>query len=158
MEKNYRVVNLAFYVDYLADEFIYTSIIHNPQSLNIKNTFDLVEKLTPLLHYISSNIKKFIKESEEYYPGCIFSITTEVDFSESNYANSMYDKFREKYIGLFDCSCGIGGLTGDMDIFQKIKAYTEREIEINPYNLLFKNNSFVVEVKHRNMWPLTNIF
>ena len=47
VEKNYRAVNLAFYVDYLADEFIYTSIIHNPQSLNIKNTFDLVEKLTP---------------------------------------------------------------------------------------------------------------
>ena len=40
VEKNYRAVNLAFYVDYLADEFIYTSIIHNPQSLNIKNTFD----------------------------------------------------------------------------------------------------------------------
>ena len=62
VEKNYRAVNLAFYVDYLADEFIYTStcIIHNPQSLNIKNTFDLVEKLTPLLHYISSNIKKKI--------------------------------------------------------------------------------------------------
>ena len=70
----------------------------------------------------------------------------------------MYDKFRVQHIGLFNCVYGIGGLTGDMDIFQKIKEYIEEEIEINPYNLPFKNNSFVVEVKHKNMWPYTEYF
>ena len=70
----------------------------------------------------------------------------------------MYDKFRVQHIGLFNCVYGIGSLTGDMDIFQKIKEYIEEEIEINPYNLLFKNNSFVVEVKHRNIGLITNIF
>ena len=71
----------------------------------------------------------------------------------------MYDKFRVQYIGLFDFFFFlIGDLTGDMDIFRKIKEYIEEEIEINPYNLLFKNNSFVVVVKHRNMWPYTEYF
>ena len=45
-----------------------------------------------------------------------------------------------------------------MDIFQKIKEYIKEEIEIIPYNLLFKNNSFVVVVKHRNMWPYNEYF
>ena len=70
----------------------------------------------------------------------------------------MYDKFRVQHIWLFNCVYGIGSLTGDMDIFQKIKEYIEEEIEINPYNLLFKNNSFVVEVQHRNMWPYNEYF
>ena len=61
-------------------------------------------------------------------------------------------------LGLFKYFYGIGGLTGDMDIFQKIKSWMENEIEENPYNLLFNTNSFVVEVKHRNMWPYEEDF
>ena len=56
--KKYSAANISFSVDSLYDEFKYSSTIHNPQNLNIKNTFDLIEKLTPLLYYISSNIKK----------------------------------------------------------------------------------------------------
>ena len=56
---------------------------------------------------------------------------------------------------MFDCFYGIGGLTGDMNIFQKIKSRIEEEIEENPYSLLFNTNSFVVEVSHKNMWPYT---
>ena len=158
VKKIYSMDNIFFSVDSLFDEFCYLSEIHNPQSLNIKNTFDLIEKLTPLLYYISSNIEKFIKEDQEYHPDCYFSITASVDFTNSDYINSRYDTFRVKDIGLFDCFYGIGGLTGDMNIFQKIKAYIESEIEENPYNLLFKTNSFIVKVKHRNMWPYTGYF
>ena len=59
---------------------------------------------------------------------------------------------------MFDCFYGIGGLTGDMNIFQKIKSRIEEEIEENPYNLLFNTNSFVVKVRHRNMWPYNAYF
>ena len=137
--------------------FKYSSTIHNPQSLNIKNTFDLMKKLTPLLYYISSNIEKFIKEDEEYHPGeCSFKITASVDFSVSDYyINSRYEFFRVSKIELFECDYGNGSLTGDMNIFQKIKSRIEEEIEENPYNLLFKTNSFVVKVGHRNIWPYT---
>ena len=144
VEKKYRTGNICFSVDCLLDEFIYTSTIHNPQSLNIKNTFDLIEKLKPLLNYISSNIKKFMKEAEEYHPDCSFMITASVDFRNSDYINSQYDKFRTQKIGLFECDYGTDGLTEDMDIFQEIKSRMEDNIEENPYNLLFNTNSFVV--------------
>ena len=139
------------------DVFEYSSTIHNPQSLNIKNTFDLIEKLTPLLYYISSNIEKFIKEDEEYRPGeWSFKITASVDFSISDsYINSRYDVFRVSKIKLFECEYENGSLTGDMNIFQKIKSWIEEQIEENPYNLLFDTNSFVFKVKHRNIWPYT---
>ena len=94
VEKKYSADNVCFIVDCLYDEFKYSNTIHNPQSLNIKNTFDLIEKLTTLLYYISSNIERFIKEDEEYHPDCYFSITVSVDFSNSDNINSMYDKFR----------------------------------------------------------------
>ena len=64
VEKRYRTGNICFSVDCLWDEFIYTSTIHNPQSLIIKNTFDLIEKLKPFLNYISSNIKKKKNKNE----------------------------------------------------------------------------------------------
>ena len=94
VKKKYSTDNISFSVDCLYDEFKYSSTIHNPQSLYIKNTFDLIEKLTPLLFYISSNIEKFIKEDEEYHPDCYFSITVSVDFTNSDYINSRYDEFR----------------------------------------------------------------
>ena len=86
------------------DEFKYFTKIHNPQSLRIKNNFDLIEKLKPLLNYISSNIKKIIKEDEEYCPECSFTITASVDFSDSDYINSECDEFRTRRIGLFECN------------------------------------------------------
>ena len=154
VKNEYSADNIFFGVNCLYDEFKYFSTIHNPQSLNIKDTFDLIEKLTPLLYYISSNIEKFIKEDIEYHPDCYFSITVGVDFSNSNYIYSI----RTQKIGLFDCFYGIGGLTGDMNIFQKIKSMMEEEIQENPYNLLFNTNSFVVYVVHKNMWPYTEYF
>ena len=140
----------------LYDEFKYSTTIHNPQSLNIKTTFDLIEKLKPLLYSISSNTEKFIKEDKEYYPGeCSFKITASVDFSISDYINSRYGEFRVREIGLFECDYGNNGLRGDMNIFQRIKSLIEEEIEENPYNLLFNTNSFVFEASHRNIWPYT---
>ena len=100
MKKEYST---GFRGGWLYDEFKYFTTIHNPQSLNIKNNFDLIEKLKPLLYYISRNIEKFIKEDEEYYPGqCSFKIIASVDFSISDYINSRYDEFRVREIGLFE--------------------------------------------------------
>ena len=61
VKEYYNAVSLGFDLDCLADVFTYNSIIHNPQSLNIKNTFDLVEKLTPLLYYILNQKRNFRK-------------------------------------------------------------------------------------------------
>ena len=158
MEKKYRTGNICFSVDCLWDEFIYILAQYTTHSLNIKNTFDLIEKLKPLLNYISSNIKKFMKEDEEYDPECSFMIIASVDFRNSDYINSQYDRFRRKKIGLFECDYGIDGLTEDMDIFQEIKSRMEDFIEEDHYNLLFNTNSFVVKVKHRNMWPYNEDF
>ena len=36
-------------------------IIHNLLNLNIKNTFDLVEKLTPFLYFVFSDLEKLKK-------------------------------------------------------------------------------------------------
>ena len=68
----------------MCDKFKYSSKIHNPQSLNIKNTLDLIEKLTPLLNYIFSKIENFIKEDEEYHPSCYFAITASVKFTRGD--------------------------------------------------------------------------
>ena len=43
---------------YRVKEYIYKSKMYNPQSLNITNSFDLVEKLTPLLCYMVSDTHK----------------------------------------------------------------------------------------------------
>ena len=159
VEKEYRCVSSVC----LHDEFNYYSTIHNPQSLNIKNTFDLIEKLKPLVNYISSNIKNFIKEDKEYHPDCSFSISVIVDFSNEPF-NNRYDEFRTDRIGLFECGYGpdcygLSNLTGDMDIFHEIKTWMEDSIAENPYNLLFrKTSSFVVEVCHRNIWPYEEYF
>ena len=55
-------------------------IITNPQSLNIKNTINLFEKLTPLFNYISSNIDEFIRKDVLYHPYCYFSIIVKLHF------------------------------------------------------------------------------
>ena len=121
VKKNYFT---DFRGGWLYDEFKYFTKIHNPQSLKIKNNFDLIEKLKPLLNYISSNIKENIKEDEEYCTECFFTITASVDFSDSDYINSEYDEFRTRRIGLFECNDDeINGLTGDMNIFQKINSW-----------------------------------
>ena len=94
MEKSYNNYYLDYGFDNPHDEFKYSSTIHNTQSLNIKTTFDLIEKLTPLVKYISSNIEKFIKEDGEYYPDCYFSIGTFVKFTcnevQNNYINNIW--------------------------------------------------------------------
>ena len=151
MEKEY----ICFRGSCLYDRFKYSSTIRNPQSSNIKNTFDLIENLKLLVNYISSNIKKFIKEDEEYHLDCYFSISVIVDFSNETF-NNRYDEFRTDRIGLFECDYGpdcygLRNLTGDMDIFQEIKTWMKDSVDVNPYNLLFNTSSFVVEVSHRNI-------
>ena len=54
---------------------------------------------------------------------------------------------------LFYIFYGIGGLTRDIDIFQKIKLRIKEEIEENPYNLIFNTKPFDIKVEHRNIWP-----
>ena len=58
-EKSYTNTILSLNSRDCFDEFKYKSKINNPQSLNIKNTFDLMEKLAPLINYIISNLEKF---------------------------------------------------------------------------------------------------
>ena len=55
------------------------------------------------------------------------------------------------YVILFQLFYGIGGLTGDMDIFGKIMEDIKKRIEENPYNLIFNTKPFVIEVVHRNI-------
>ena len=140
----------------MCDDFKYSSKIHKPQSLNIKNTFDLIEKLTPLLNYIFSNIERFIKEDEEYQPDCYFSITASVEFTHGDICYDTNDYWFTKSVVLFYIFYGIGGLTRDIDIFQKITLKIKEEIETNPYNLIFNTKPFDIKVEHRNRWPYTN--
>ena len=58
-EKSYTNTILSLNSRDCFDEFKYKSKINNPQSLNIKNTFDLMKKLAPLINYIISNLEKF---------------------------------------------------------------------------------------------------
>ena len=41
------------------EAFYYKAKIYNPLSLNITNTFDLIEKLTPLFYYNGEYLRKF---------------------------------------------------------------------------------------------------
>ena len=121
MEKSYINDYLTYGISDPHDKFEYSSTIRNAQSLNIKTTFDLKEKLTPLFKYVSSNIEKFIKEDEEYHPDCYFSIGTFYKFTcnevQNNYINNQW--YTNCAI-LFQLFYGVGGLTGDMDIFGEI--------------------------------------
>ena len=91
MKKSYNNDYLNLDLVILIINFKYSSKIHNAQSLNIKTTSDLIEKLTQLFKCISSNIEKFIKEDEEYMTECYFSIGTFVKFTckevQNNYIN-----------------------------------------------------------------------
>ena len=117
MEKSYINNYLNYGFSDLHDKFKYSSTIHNAQSLNIKTTFDLIEKLTPLFKYISK-IEKFIKEDEEYHPDCYFAIGTFVKITFNEVQNNyIYNQWYTNCVILFQLFYGIGGLTGDMDIF-----------------------------------------
>ena len=102
MEKSYINDYLNYRVGNPHDKFKYFSKIHNAQSINIKTTFDLIEKLTPLFTYISSNIEKFIKEDEEYMTECYFSVGAFVKFTcnevQNNYINN---EWHTNYVILF---------------------------------------------------------
>ena len=137
----------------MCDKFQYSSKIHNPHSLNIKNTFDLIEKLTPLLNYIFSNTERFIKEDEEYQPDCYFPNTASVEFTRGDICYDTNDYWFTNSVVLFYIFYGIGDLTRDIDIFQKIKLEIKEEIEANPYNLIFNTKHFDIKVEHRNIWP-----
>ena len=112
------------------DKFKYSNTIHNAQSLNIKTTFDLIEKLTPLFKYISSNIERFIKEDEEYCPNCYFSIDTFVKFTCNEVQNNyIKNEWYTNYVILIQLFYGIGSLTVDMDIFWGIMEDIKKRIE-----------------------------
>ena len=49
------------------DALYYEGKIYKPLRLNIKNTFDLVENLTPLLTYIASTLKEFKNNARKNY-------------------------------------------------------------------------------------------
>ena len=63
--------------NYRVKEYEYRSKIHNPQSLNITNSFDLAEKLMPLICYIVSDTKKLKNEVEDYLNYC-FSLFIDI--------------------------------------------------------------------------------
>ena len=63
------------------DAVKYNCKIFNPFSLNIKNSFDFVEKLTPLINYISSTFKKFKENAiKNYVNHQKYSFTIEIAF------------------------------------------------------------------------------
>ena len=121
MEKSYNNHYLYHGSGDPHDEFKYSSTIHNAQSLNIKTTFDLIEKLTPLFKYISSNIEKIIKEDEVYHPNCYFSIGTFVKFTSNEVQNNyINNEWHTNYVILFQLFYGIGGLTGIWIFFGRL--------------------------------------
>ena len=139
----------------MSDICKYSSKIYNPQSLNIKTTFDLVEKLTPLLNYMFSTLEKFKNENEDYHPECCFIISASVHFTCGDGCcdyHDYHDDWFTKHVVLFFALFGIGDLT-NVDIFQKIKLRIKREIEKNPYNLIFNTKPFEIEVIHRIIYP-----
>ena len=108
-----------------------------------------------MLNYIFSNIEKFIKEDEEYHPDCYFTIYAYVKFTRGDFLYDYHDDWFTKTIVLFRVFYGIGDLTRDIDIFQKIKLEIKEEFEANPYNLIFNTKPFKLKVIHRNEWPYT---
>ena len=48
--------------------FLHESKIYNPLSLNITNTFDLVEKLTPSLYFVLSDLEKIKNIDNQNHP------------------------------------------------------------------------------------------
>ena len=75
------------------EAFLYDSLIYNPLSLHIINTFDLVEILTPLFYYIMSALEKF-KNEDENYPDYTLRVFAKV----YPYINGLYklDEFFSK--------------------------------------------------------------
>ena len=106
-----------------------------------------------MLNYIFSNIEKFIKEDEEYHLDCYFTITASVNFTSGDICYDTDSNSFTKSVVLFYIWYGIGGLTRDRDIFQKIKLKIKKEIEENPYNLIFNTKPLDIKVIHRNEWP-----
>ena len=107
------------------------------KELNITNTFDLVEKLTPLLNYIISTLEKFKNEDEDYHPECCFGLSTSLYF---NYVAA------KKEILLFRDFIWSEEYYSNVDIFQKIKLII-KGIERRSYNLVFNTKPFEIEVE-----------
>ena len=90
MKKSYIDDYLIYGFSDPHDKFKYSSKIRNAQSLNIKATFDLIEKLTPLFKYISSNIERFIKEMKNIIQIVIFRFRF-VEFTCNEVQNNYID-------------------------------------------------------------------
>ena len=115
--------------------FLFRKILNNPLSLNIKNTFDLVEKLTPLLYYIASVLEKIQNECENYDPSnCInFSVYVYPHCREYQDIFSVINKYIDSFS--FDDLANV-------NIVQKIKLRILEKLESNYFNLLINLQTY----------------
>ena len=124
----------------------YKGCILNPQELNVKNTFDLLEYLKPLFIYIASEINEFKEDFLEELISCwpifqnyyfIFDLVFKYNFGE--YAQYFYigeNNHSLKKRFSFNYS-----LSGD-----KIKNYFESEIEEKNITYMFNTKPIPFKV------------
>ena len=103
--------------------FTHESKIHNPLSLIITNTFDLLEKLTPSLYFVLSDLEKFKNTEGENHP-------YNPDDTIEVYASVFPVTGKRFYSGnmLFKVKFKFGCLT-NVNIFRKTKLRIKREIK-----------------------------
>ena len=105
---------LEVYSDLLYTRIIYTSnIIYDPVSLNITNSIDLVEKLTPFLYYLSSEYLERTDDNYFTFGVEVFSpdelVSTRVssfgrnDFTTEYEGSLIINKTRIKYDDVNEC-------------------------------------------------------
>ena len=115
-------------------------------SLNIKNTFDLVEKLTPLLYYLTSVLEKFINVCQNYHPiiPIYFNITVYPNWSGYSFNNSL-DRIYNVFFRFDDLE--------NVNIFQKIKLGILEKLESNYFNHFFNTKPIIIDVTLITYFP-----
>ena len=101
MKKSYINDIIVWDASLVSDILKYSSKIYNPQSLTIKTTIDLVEKLTPFLNYIFSTLEKFKNEDEDYHQACCFAISASVYFTRGDDCYDNPSNWCTKHVVLF---------------------------------------------------------
>ena len=121
--------------------------MENPQKLNIKNTFDLLEYLKPLFTYIASNIKVFKEDFiKNHANNCVnyqgygfmfeITLTTNILFNPICYVGMQYGYINKKEFS-FD-----GLLNAD-----EIKNYIKKEITKENLTFMFNTKTIPFEVR-----------
>ena len=123
--------------------FNYEGEIYNPLSLNITNSFDLVEKLTPLFYFIVSYLEKF-KNENNYNSGDTIKLYS---YFSSHIGGDIY-----RTDSLFDIKFMFDDLTS-VNVLQKIKLRIEKAFKKRHFNFVFNTKPIKVSVAYTILYP-----